>query len=298
MTAPAHTPHSSVTPDLARATWRAVEPVHILVYFTPERLGPYSDIGLEPKVMGYFATRSAAMGAVGAETVAAAFYNFNPEIIGTVLPAAWSAASPETVLTARRRAVDLGLRAVVDAGVLTSPQVAEAAELAREAARTAVRLSHGRTLFAAHAALDWPDEPHLVLWHAQTLLREFRGDGHIAALLLAGLDPLEALVTYAGTGQASVRGLLKSRAWPREHWDAAVRRLQDREIVARADAETVVLTDKGRSLRADLEDRTDELALAPYAALGAEGCTRLGELTAPVVDAITAAGLLPGTRRR
>jgi hypothetical protein len=48
----------------------------------------------------------------------------------------------------------------------------------------------------------WPDEPHLVLWHAIAILREHRGDGHITALMTAGLDPCEALVSFAAIGAA------------------------------------------------------------------------------------------------
>ncbi len=40
----------------------------------------------------------------------------------------------------------------------------------------------------------------LALWHAATVLREHRGDGHVAALVAAGLDGRQALVTMAATG--------------------------------------------------------------------------------------------------
>ena len=33
----------------------------------------------------------------------------------------------------------------------------------------------GRPLYAGHADLAWPDAPHLVMWHALSLLREHRG---------------------------------------------------------------------------------------------------------------------------
>ncbi|MEN3271540.1 MAG: hypothetical protein V7636_301, partial [Actinomycetota bacterium] len=59
---------------------------------------------------------------------------------------------------------------------IESPELIEAAELARRAAEVACERPEGRPLFAGHASLPWPEEPHLVLWHAQTLLREFRGD--------------------------------------------------------------------------------------------------------------------------
>ena len=75
-----------------------------------------------------------------------------------------------------------------------------AAELARAAAEEASRRIEGRPLAAAHADVAWPAEPHLVLWHAQSILREYRGDGHIALLVVHGLSGVEALVTHAAAG--------------------------------------------------------------------------------------------------
>ncbi|GAA3763483.1 DNA-binding MarR family transcriptional regulator [Spinactinospora alkalitolerans] len=288
---------ATVSPELARTTWRAVEPLHVSVYFSPEAPAEYAAIGLEPTVMGYFASRSAAFGAVGAETVVATFFNFNPDVVRSVIPKAWEAAAPEAVLAARLRAAGEGLRRIIGAPVLESEAVGEAAELARTAALEAARHPYGRPLFAAHAGLEWPKEPHLVLWHAQSLLREFRGDGHVAALVTAGLDPVEALVTHAATGQASVKGLRRSRGWSREVWDAAVGRLRERGLVAVGEDETVSLTEDGRRLRREIEDRTDALALPAYAAIGAEGCERLTDLAAPLAQAVNDAGILPGTRR-
>jgi hypothetical protein len=78
------------------------------------------------------------------------------------------------------------------------------AGLAREAASACT--AEGRPLYAGHAGLDWPDAPHVAAWHAATLLREHRGDGHIAALVAAGLSGIDALVTHVATGQGFVPG--------------------------------------------------------------------------------------------
>ncbi|TDQ47983.1 SCO6745 family protein [Actinorugispora endophytica] len=289
---------ASTTPVHARTTWSAVEPVHLLVYFAPQAEAAYSAIGLEPAVMGYFASRSAALGAVGPGLVAAAFHSFNPAVVASVIPRAWTLADPGTVLKARLDVVDAALRAVAGEALLGSDGVAEAAELARTAALEASRHTHGRPLFAAHAGLDWPVEPHLVLWHAQSLLREYRGDGHVAALLVAGLDPVESLVTHAATGYASTRGLRRTRGWDERDWDAAVGRLTERGLVATAADGTLALTEAGTALRGEIEARTDALALPAYLPLGAEGCARLAELAAPLAETVNAAGLLPGTRNR
>jgi len=133
------------------------------------------------------------------------------------VPAAWAVASPPQILAARGRAVDRMYRALLG-DLIDSPGLAEAAELAREAALAAG--TAGRPLAAANADLPWPGQPHLVLWHAINMLREQRGDGHIAALQAAGLDPCEALVSFAAIGAAPV-DVFASRGWSATEWSEA-----------------------------------------------------------------------------
>ena len=166
-------------PLVARKTWRTLEPLHGLIYFAPEATEEYAAIGLVPEVGGYFASRAAPMGAVPAAVVIATFYNFRPEVVRREIPRAWEIASPAQILTARFRAADRALRRILG-DAADGPDVAEAAVLARRAALAVVDHPEGRALFGGHASLEWPDDPLLVLWHAQSLLREFRGDGHVA----------------------------------------------------------------------------------------------------------------------
>lgn len=280
----------AVDPALARQTWRLGEPVHAMIYFADEGPQRYAEIGLHGRPMGYFASRSAAFGRPSADVVIATFYNFSPDLIRQVIPAAWDIADPATVLGARLAAADDALRRALGAAV-TSPEVAEAAELAGRAARAACDHAEGRPLFAAHAALDWPDEPHLALWHAQTLLREFRGDGHIAALLVEGVTGIEALVGHCATGDITAQALRGTRAWNEAQWDAAVAGLRAKGILA--DGDEPAFTDAGKAQRQWIEDRTDILSLPAYSALGQDGCARLGELMRPLSRAVVAAGLLP-----
>ena len=108
-------------------------------------------------------------------------------------------------MEARFTAVDAAMRRVLGDPVVESLQMAQAAGLARRLADEVPALIEGRPLAAAHCDVDWPDEPHLVLWHAQSILREFRGDGHIALLVVHGLSGVEALVTHAGNGRRLCR---------------------------------------------------------------------------------------------
>ena len=170
--------------------------------------------------------------------------------------------------------------------LIGSPGLAEAAELARDAALAAV--IGGRALAAANADLPWPDEPHLVLWHAINVLREHRGDGHIAALLVAGLDPCEALVSFAAIGAAPEEVVRQPRL-DRSEWSAARDRLATRGWVDAAGK----ATEHGRDGRDEIEWRTDRLADGPWQALGPGRTQRLAELTGPLLGAAFESGLLP-----
>src|SRR4051794_33948806 len=142
-----------------------------MLYFAPEAVAAYGELGLRGRA-GYFASRSAALGAVPAPVVVATFYNFNPVLVGESIADAWSATEPAAVLAARYAAADQALRGTLG-DAITPSERRRAADLLRAAAETVTGDVTGRPLFAAHAALPWPAEPHLVLWHAQTLLREY-----------------------------------------------------------------------------------------------------------------------------
>ena len=133
------------------------------------------------------------------------------------MPAVWDVASPEAVLAARLRAVDATLRRLLGDEAVASPEMAEAAELALRAAEACTR--RARPLYAAHADLPVPEAAAPRYWHAATLLREHRGDGHLAALLDAGLDGLEALVSHTATGKGMApKWVLRTRGWTPEDW--------------------------------------------------------------------------------
>jgi hypothetical protein len=262
-------------PVLARKMWRTLEPYHGFIYFSPRATEAYAALGITGRA-GYFASRAAAMGPVPAEFVIATFYNFHPAIVRAAIPAAWEAAAPAAIVEARLQAVDATLRdALGDA--IGSDETRAAATSARRAAEACT--PEGRPLFAAHAALPWADEPHLVLWQAVTQLREFRGDGHIAALVLEGLDGCEALVTHGADADSPVGlGILQdTRAWPDDEWDAARGRLRERGWLGDDDA----LTAEGEEARTRIEDRTDQLAMAPWLALGEDEADRLRATVRP-----------------
>lgn len=277
---------TTMSSEMARLLWQVIEPYHAVVYFAPEAKQIYADAGLKGGWMGYFASRSAAMGAPSADMVIATFYNFHPTMVRRAIPDAWTFSTPEQVLDARRAVADAALRRLLG-DAIASPEIAEAASLAQDVVDAA--REHGRPLFAAHAALGWPEEPHLVLWHAATLLREHRGDGHVATLLAEGIDGCECHVLASAAGRADAATQRTSRGWSEEDWDAAEERLRLRHYL---DAEGR-LTDRGRALREDYEDRTDQLALEPYAALGPQGAERLEQIMLVVSATIASGGGVP-----
>ena len=267
---------------LARKMWRTLEPFHGLVYFAPEATAAYEALGVRGRD-GYFASRAAPMGAVPAEVVIATFFNFNPAVVRHAIPAAWEVTTPAALLEARLAGIDVALRRTVGA-LLDQPEVGRAAELARVAAEACP--AAGRPLFAAHAGLAWPTVPHLALWHAVSLLREFRGDGHIACLVESGLDGIDALVLHAASGEVPRVVLQTSRAWDDDAWEASVARLAEGGIV---DA-TGAFTAAGEALRRSIEDRTDALAMAPWRALGQDEADELRALVRPLSKAVVEGG--------
>ncbi|MFG2981490.1 hypothetical protein ACGFYQ_09550 [Streptomyces sp. NPDC048258] len=283
----------TLPPLAARHCWHAaINPLHSTVYFSRDTTKEFAGLGITDPVAVNLAHRSAAMGAVGAGTVTATFYNYRHDLVARHLPAVWETATPEQALAARLRAADATLRRLLGTETIESPELAEAADLAIRATEGCTR--HARPLYAAHADLPVPEEPHLRLWHATTLLREHRGDGHLAALLLADLDPLEALVSHTATGKGMTPKWLKSiRGWEQSDLDAAAARLRERGVLD-AGGE---LTEQGAALRERLETETDRLDAAPYEHLGAAGLARLAELGGGFVMKAVMAGAFPADLR-
>jgi helix-turn-helix protein len=263
---------------LARKTWRTIEPLHGMVYFVPEAAEAYAKLGIEGRD-GYFASRAAPMGAVSAEVVISTFFNFNPELVHAAIPSAWSTTTPEALVAARFDAVDGACRRLLGDDVVTSPEMRRAAELARGMAEHASKHVGGRPLCAGHADLPWPDAPHLVLWHAQSILREFRGDGHVALLVTHGLNGIDALLTHAASGDVPAHLLRSSRGWAAQDWESALVSLRSRGWLTESEEPT--FTEWGAAQRQEIEAQTDVLAAAPYAALGEEACAELRALARP-----------------
>ncbi|WP_240139468.1 SCO6745 family protein [Streptomyces sp. MUM 178J] len=279
---------TSFEASAGRRCHNVVNPLHSCVYFAPELEEELAALGLERGAMSYFAGRAAPLGPVGAGAVTATFHNFNHEHVERHIPAAWTLATPESVLAARLRGAGRTLRRMLGKEALASKEMTQAAELALYATEACRR--EARPLYAANACLPVPEEPHLTLWHAATLLREHRGDGHLAALAVAGLTGIEALVLHNATGTAPTSAtFMRTRGWSAEQWAAARGRLRERGLLDEAGD----LTESGAALRGEAEALTDRLDAAPYDHLGPAATARLAELAGGFTRVLRAEGAFP-----
>lgn len=274
----------------ARRLWTLIEPIHAVTYFSPEPLEALRQAGFRGFWMGYFAGRAAPLGPVPAGVVHALFYNFSLEQVCRSLPDAWKFGMPAAALEARLAGSVAALRRLIGPEGLIGPDgpaLARTADLAMTAALAGDPT--GRALFAANLALPIPDAPWDRLWHAATLLREHRGDGHVAALLVAGLTGAQAHRLHAaatGTPQPTYQA---ARGLTPERWAQAASELRDRGLLDDAGA----LTAAGASLKEQVERHTDELAAGPVAALTPK---EYGELVAglrPIAASVVAGGEIP-----
>jgi hypothetical protein len=285
----------------ARRMWALFEPVHVISYFAAECRTAFEQAGLRGFWRGYFAGRVAPIGQVGAGPVVASFFSFAPAMVARAVPGVWELVTPAEALTARQAGAVAALRGLLgladDAPV--PAHVAAAAD--RLAALTADLGYAGRTLGAANAALPVPAESLARLWHAATILREHRGDGHIAALVAADIDAPEALALRAAVGRPrngahldvsvgwSRARLQPARGWTDAEWDAAAGRLAGRGLL-RPDG---TATEAGAALHREIEQATDVAAARPWASLTDAEARELADQLQPVAEACAAVLPLP-----
>ena len=273
-------------PASARLLWRLIEPIHAVAYFAPEPLNEFRKAGYRGFWMGYFAGRSAPLGPVGPEVVYALFYNFTFERVAKALPDAWAFAPAHVALEARERGATAALRRQL--GELTrDPCVARAADLLGRVADAAS--PEGRPLFAANRALPEPVDPIARLWHLATLLREHRGDGHVATLLSGGITGRQSHVLQSLATNMPKSVYVTAREFRESEWEERLAELRAAGYVDTAGK----LTDAGRALKQGIEARTDELAWSAYAGLPPDDLDALAGALRPITRAVVQAGDIP-----
>jgi hypothetical protein len=259
---------------LARTMWTLFEPIHAVTYFAPSAREAFEQAGLRGFWRGYFAGRAAPFGAVGPEPVVAAFSCFSPSMVSRALPDVWTRADPGTVLAAR----ESGAVAALSEVWADLDGIEECAALLAQALE-GVDVT-GRVLGAANLGVPVSSNPVARVWWATTVLRELRGDGHVAALIAAGVTGCESLV-WRGAIDNNRADLQPHRGWIDDEWSAAANRLVDRGWLT-ADGG---ITPIGRSEHDAVEAATDRAAADPWRRLGEEATDRLLQLLTPLSTA-------------
>ncbi|QWF76962.1 SCO6745 family protein [Amycolatopsis sp. CA-230715] len=267
-----------MTPERARALWIALEPLHDVTYFTPQARAAHEEIGLRGFWRGYVAMRAAPLGAAGLGLVTAAFFNFAPRFLARSVPSVWELASPGAALRARESGAVAALEAYLPGA---RDGLADVLPVLR---RVLTDVPWTGALGAANAALETPEDPLSALWHAATVLREHRGDGHIAVLTAEGIGGLEAHVLRdAEDGSRAM--LMASRGWTEDEWAGAAEELAARGLLGDG------LTEAGAKLRAHVERRTDELAAFPYRGVTDDEFALLDSVLTPLARALVPAAV-------
>ncbi|GAA3835612.1 SCO6745 family protein [Nocardioides panacisoli] len=268
---------------VARRLYDLVEPIGLVNFVAEEPNEAMAELGFSNYWDGYFAGRSAPLGRVPAEVVHSTFYNFADGEVARHIPKVWETTTPEAAHAARERGCVAALRRILG-DLVETPGLARAAELLAEASTSAP--TEGRAMYAGLRALPVPEEPVARLWHAANMLREHRGDGHIAALLSEGIGGIEAHVLAALAG-----GVYPAESFGRIH-HLPKERLA--EVMAGLRARGILddsgrLTDAGCAVKGRVESLTDALAEAPYETLEPEELDELVALLEPIADALSAA---------
>lgn len=269
----------------ARRMFELLEPICLVTFFADECDQELAALGHRTYWDGYFASRAAPLGRVPAQVVHAAFYNFADGEAARHIPSAWQTIPPEASVAARERGSAASVRRILGDDLAGSPGLVRAADLTTKAATNAPM--EGRVMYAGMRTLAVPSDPVARLWHSATMLREHRGDGHIAALVGARVGGTEAHVL-----DALARGIHPPESFgrlhhlPKEKLAAVMDGLRERGLV---DTEGR-FTDAGRAIKAHIEALTDELAAPPYEALSpAERDELVAELE-PITAVLVAAG--------
>ncbi len=266
----------------ARALRDAIEPFHAVCYFAPEVRQHYvEDLGQHPWA-AYFGQRAAPMGRVTAPVVTAVFYGFSPRLVSRSIPSVWDVISPNEATRHRLETTAAALRRIL--GELDGASLATAAELTLRALEGCD--FSGRPLSAAHADVPPVDDPLAELWRRITILREYRGDGHVTALVHAGLGPVESLVTARGFGDFEPGRYRKVRGWDEDTWNEGLAHCRAAGWID----DELHLTDAGTAIRWEIEAETDRLFEGPMEALGPDGVEQLTEIMGTMSRVISGSG--------
>ena len=254
-----------MTASTARRMFELVEPIGVIPYSTDEPNEAMFALGFTNYWDTYFAGRAAPLGLVPAEVVDALFYSFAPGEVARHIPKVWRTTTPAAAIAARQIGCANALRRVL-ADHIDTPAFGRAAELLTRAATSAP--VEGRPMYAALRTIPVTDDVVTRLFHAASLLREHRGDGHIAALMVEGVGRLEAHVLLALDMNMPAEKFGRIHHLPAAQLGAVIAGMRDRGLIG----DDGWLSEQGRAVKQRVESLTDDLAAKPYE------CLEQGEL--------------------
>ncbi|WP_230419088.1 SCO6745 family protein [Catenulispora pinistramenti] len=274
--------NSAARNNVARRMYELVEPIGLLPYTADEPNETMFALGFTDYWDTYFAGRAAPLGQAGPEVVDALFYNFAPGEVARHIPKVWRTTTPEAAIAARRQGCANALRRIL-ADRIAEPAFARTTELLLKAATSAP--CEGRPMYAALRALPLPDDVAIRFFHAGSLLREHRGDGHIVALMSEGIGRTEAHVLAALDMDMPAEKFGRIHHLPAAQLAAVIDGLRDRGLIG----DDGWLSEQGRAVKQRIEALTDELAAKPYAGLAAGELAELIAALEPVAKVLIAA---------
>jgi DNA-binding MarR family transcriptional regulator len=260
-----------------------VEPIGVIPYSADEPNEAMFALGFTNYWDTYFAGRAAPLGSsVPSGVIHALFYNFAPGEVARHIPKVWSTTTPEAAIAARQEGCVNALRRILGDRV-DSPDFSRAVQLLTRAAISAPL--DGRPMYAALRTLPVPVEPVARLFHAASLLREHRGDGHISALMAEGIGGLEAHVLLALDMGVPAPAFGRIHHLPPTLLTALIDKMKARGLVK----DEATFTPAGRQTKDRVEALTDELALAPYEVLEPDELAELTAALEPLAQKLIAA---------
>jgi hypothetical protein len=192
--------------------------------------------------------------------VDALFYNFAPGEVARHIPKVWRTTTPEAAIDARQMGCVRALRRILGERV-ELPTFARTTELLVQSASSAP--VEGRPMYAALRAIPFPDDEVARLFHAASMLREHRGDGHITALMIEGIGGLEAHALFALDMDMPAEKFGRIHHLPAPQIAAVIAGMRDRGLIG----DDGRLSEQGRAVKQRVESHTDDLAAQPYEGL-------------------------------
>ncbi len=268
---------------LARRMFDLVEPIGVIPYSAHEPNEAMFALGFTNYWDTYFAGRAAPLGAsVPAGVVHALFYNFAPGEVARHIPKVWATTTPEAAIAAREEGCVNALRRILG-DLIDTADFTRAVDLLTKAARSAPL--EGRPMYAALRTIPVPQEPVARLFHAASLLREHRGDGHICALMAEGIGGLEAHVLLAVDMGIPAPTFGRIHHLPSSLLADLIDNMKKRELLK--DAAT--FAPAGREAKDRVEALTDQLAVVPYQVLETVELDELMAALGPLAQQLNAA---------